>query len=279
MDRKKIVAIVAGGTMALVAAFGAVSYQAVKAQTPTTTPSAPAAGTTANNAAQPGFDRGMRGGAGVSDQDLATALGITLDKLQAAETTAQAEALKQAVADGVITQSQADQFSQNSQNGQPMRGLPFLRDSNIDYNALLAKALGISTDDLKAANQKVYFANLDTAVKNGNMTQSQADLAKANYLLTNSSKFQTAMKSAYQTAVNQAVTDGLITQAQADLILKNSSGMQFGMPGGFGGPGGPGGRGGHGGPDGWGGAPQGSSTTPANPSTAPTAAPTSGSGA
>lgn len=157
MNKKKIIAILTGGALTLATVFGVATYRVVNAQASTPTPGAP------SNSGQPGFDHGMRGG--VSDEALATALGISADQLQAAQKTATDEALQQAVADGLITQDRADQFAQNEANGQPYGRMPFLNGGSIDYNALLAKALGISTDDLQAATQKAYFASLDQTVR------------------------------------------------------------------------------------------------------------------
>ena len=260
MSRTKIISAVAAGAMVLVGIFGAVTYRVVNAQSAaaTATPSTGATTTTTN---PPVDGRGMHEG-GYTQQDLATALGITLAKLQAAEQSATTEALKQAVSAGLITQAQADQIAQNNPNGQFDGDLPFLRGSTtIDYNALLASSLGITTDQLQTARQTAYFTAIDLAVTNGTMTQAQADLAKGNFALSNNAKFQASMKTAYTAAVNQAVTDGVITQAQADQLLSNYS--AFGMgPAGFGGHGGRGGHGGGpGGPGAWGGAPQGNSTT------------------
>jgi hypothetical protein len=207
-------------------------------------------------------------GANYTEQDLATALGTTLAKLQAAEQSATTEALKEAVGAGLITQAQADQFAQRNPNGYFDDNLPFLQGSTIDYNTLLANALGISADQLQTARQTAYFAAIDLAVTNGTLTQAQADLAKGSYALSNNTKFQASMKTAYMAAVNQAVTDGTITQAQADQLLSNysnSSGM------GWGGPGGHGGMGGHGGPGGPG--PMGGAA-PGNSTTAPSGTPT-----
>jgi hypothetical protein len=268
MERKKMITFITGGALVLVSVFGAVTSQVVKAQTTTLTPAAP---TAPQAGGQPGFGRGMHGD-GATEQDLATALGITLEKLQAAEQAATTAALKQAVADGTITQAQADQFAQSGQNGHLGGGLPFLRDSSIDTNALLAKELGISTADLQAARQKATFAELDQAVIAGRMTQQQADAAKGAYTLSANAKFQAAMTSAYQAAVNQAVTDGTITQAQADQLLKNATVQNWaagGDRGGFGGRGG-----GPGGPGGQGGMNPFNGSAPANPGTAPTASPT-----
>lgn len=278
MEKKKLATILVGGALTLVTIFGAVTYQVVNAQASTPTPNTPA---TTTGSTQPGFGRGMREG-GYSEQGLATALGISLADLQTAEQTATTEALKEAVSAGLITQSQADQFAQGAQNGQHLRGLPFLGNSTIDYDALLAKALGITTEKLQSARQTAYFATLDQALTDGNMTQAQVDAAKGNYILRNNTQFQSSLKSAYETAVKQAVTDGLITQAQADALLSQASSSNFG---GWMGMGGPGGRGGHGGmgPGGPGGFDPNNGTAPNSSNnqsfTNPSSAPTTGNGA
>jgi len=208
--------------------------------------------------------QGMPGGrGGVSDADLAAALGITTDQLTAAYKTADAEAIKEAVSKGLITQAQADQMTANNTDGRHfggrMLGGP---NSGIDYNALLASALGITTDKLQAAYQQVEANRTQQAIANGTMTQAQADAIAARKALQQDTNFQSAMKSAYEAAVKQAVSSGVITQAQADALLQEASqsnGASFG----------PGFGGGHGGPD-FNGAPGGLGAP------APTAAPTSG---
>ena len=221
-----------------------------------------------------GFGRGVDGG--VTDQGLAAALGIDVTRLQAAYQTATAAALKQAVTAGLITQAQADQFTARGDVIRGPNGAEWLSANGIDYNSLLANALGVSVDKLQAAYTQAFSASVDSAVQSGAMTQTQADLAKAQFALANSSKFQSDLQAAYKSAVQQAVTDGTITQAQADQILKSGSGMGFPGLGGFGGPGG---RGGFGGGPGYG--PNGSQNGTNNPNSASPAAPTatpSGSG-
>ena len=250
---KKFIPVFLAGafTMVLVlAGLGFVAYRQVNAM---------AAPTQVRNTASIFYANAGPGAA--NDADLATALGIDATKLQEAYKAAWAEALKQAVASGKITQSQADQMAQtgNMRGFGPAGG--WLASSGIDFNALLAKQLNISTDQLTAAYAKAFTAKIDQAVKDGKMTQEQADLAKGRHSLSTNQKFQDALKAAYTAAVNQAVKDGVITQAQADQILKNStSGSGFGpfmggkggMGGGFPGMGpgmggGFGGRGRHGG--------------------------------
>ena len=253
--QKRFLSLIVVGALAAAGVFGAFVYRSVSAQAPTPTPAAPA---TPNGAApaQPGWGKGMRGGFQGANpgQQLADALGITLDKLQAAETAADAEAIKEAVAKGLLTQAQADRLSANAAKG-PRFGEfgRFGANSGIDYNALLAQALGITSDQLKTAQQKVQDDNLAAAVTSGAITQDQADLIKARQALANNSAFKNNLQSAYEAALKQAVTDGVITQAQADAILKEQSaapgfpgmGPRGGFFGGFGGPGGRG-RGGPG---------------------------------
>jgi len=172
------------------------------------------------------------------------------------------------------------------------RGLPgfdrHMFGSDIDYEALLAEALGISVEELQAAEQQAYSAALDQAVENGDLTADEAELMRAQEALKGSldqeaiqaealgmtveelqaardagtdmaalldqqgltsAEYRTALQAAYEAAIQQAVSDGVITQEQADLILDGGFGMR-GLPGlePFGRGGGPGGRGGHGGP-------------------------------
>jgi len=254
MKIRRILPFLVAGALMAVGAVGVVAYKTVKAQSPTPTPTTP----TTPQQGEPGKGslNGLRGGkgglrGGYSDTDLASALGITVEQLQAAEKTANDEALKQAVAAGLITQAQADQLSANGMGFGHFGEFGKFAASGIDYNALLAKALNISTDQLKTAQQKAYFASIDAAVSAGSLTQAQADQIKGQYLLYNNADFQSSMQSAFEAAVQKAVSSGVITQAQADSILANVqanglfNGRSFGGIHGFGG-GRHGGRGGHG---------------------------------
>ncbi len=268
MHRKKFVWFGIIGALLLGLTGGALAYYNVSAQAPTPAPNTP------DGQAQPG--KGPRGGfpGGYSEQDLGTALGIDVTTLQAAYTTANAEALKEAVSKGLITQDQADKMTAKGIDQRPLGGFGRPGTSGIDYNALLANALGISTDQLQAAYTQAFNTNLDNAVKSGTLTQAQADLEKGRNALSNNAKFQASLQSAYEAAVKQAVTDGVITQAQADQILKDQSGKGF--LGGFG-PQGLGGFSGTdgAGPHGFGGGP-GGKRSPRNPAQ-PTASPGSSS--
>jgi ribosomal protein S20 len=162
-------------------------------------------------------------------------LGITVEQLNTAFQTANQAALDQAVQKGLITQAQADELKSRGATF-PFGGRwsGWLSQNGIDYQALLADALGITVDQLNAAYITAHNAAIDQAVADGRLTQEQADLMKGEYALKNNQNFQTAMKNAFEAAVKQAVTEGVITQAQADQILANQDGM--GLRG-FGGPG------------------------------------------
>jgi|GEM_PF-963995 len=148
--------------------------------------------------------------------------------------------------------------------------------ANIDREALLADALGITVEELQAAMEKAQLAGIQQMVDDGMLTQPQADLMSAGIKLNNfidrdeltaktlgitveelqtarddgKSMFQlmndlgldpatvrTNMNTARQEAIQDAVSQGVITQDQADIILS--------LPGpGFGGPRGRGGFGG-----------------------------------
>jgi hypothetical protein len=118
--------------------------------------------------------------------------------------------------------------------------------NGIDYEALLAEALGITPEKLQEAKTQAFNASIDQAVTDGKLTQEQADLMKGRQALFSSESFRTAMQTAYEAAIKAAVSSGVITQAQADLILEQAGNRFDGMRGlgpGFGDFGGPGGFG------------------------------------
>ena len=241
MQHKKTIIVFVLGALAVAMAFGAVAYQSVFAATPTTVSSS----TTTQADLGREVGRGPMGR--YSNEDLANALGITVDELNTAYQNAYSAALEQAVLQGLITQAQADELTTNG-NVFPFgnRWDGWLTQNGIDFDIFLADELGISVNELKAAYQTAYYTNIDQAVTDGNLTQEQADLMKGQYALSKDSTFQSSMKSAYTDAVNQAVASGVITQAQADQILSKSDNMFMPGMGGWGGRGGPHGRGGNG---------------------------------
>jgi hypothetical protein len=262
MSKKVLINLLVIAALTIAGVVGVAAYQTTRA-------AAPAQGGVASGLTHDGIGRGPDG---ASDEDLANALGITTDELSAAYEKAGAAAIAQAVEKGLITQAQADELSANGK-AFPFggRGGGLLGESEIDFNALLAEALGITTDELQTARDQAEQARLDQAVADGQITQEQVDLMQGQRALYADQTFVDTMKSAFEAAVQDAVSRGVITQAQADLILEQSaSGMGvpgMRMPGMEGhGKGGP--RGGHGDWDG--GAPG------VPPADAPTTAPTTG---
>jgi hypothetical protein len=253
MSKKLVLPSLAVAVIAVITLFGVLNFSKANAQTPTETPTTTTTETTITDqdlSETQAVDGPHGGKLGYSQQDLADALGIDLTKLQAAYESANTEALKQAVEQGLITQAQADEITARGLSNGPIGGYKHLfsvddSTSSIDYNALLAKALGIATDQLSAAYQAAYTTAVGQAVADGTLTQAQADLLIGRAALAADTKFQSSIQSAYEAALQQAVTDGVITQVQADAVLQaqqSQSGRNlFDFGGGFGG------RHGHGG--------------------------------
>jgi hypothetical protein len=191
-------------------------------------------------------NRGL-GIGGPASEELAAALGISVDDLTAAYQKATEAAVQQALDEGLITQAQADLMRTGERFGMGMHfGGRMLGSSSIDFQALLADALGITVEQLEAAQQTAHEARLAQAVADGKITQEQADLMQARRRLHTNENFRSSMQSAHQAAIAQAVADGVITQEQADQMLSGEFGMGRGM-GGFGMHGGRGGMRGFGG--------------------------------
>lgn len=229
MDRKKLIPLVLAGALTLVVAVGLVTYNAVYAQTETPPSEEPS-----ENTRQP--RRALRGECigGIVNEDLAAALGIDVETLEAAQETAAQQALEQAVSEGLITQEQADRFAERG-----LRGFHFfgraLDGATIDYDALLADALGVSVEELEEAYATAFNAMLDRAVEEGVITEEQAELARARQALNNDEGFHANLQLAFEEVIQQAVKDGVITQEQADLILENMGDTGFGFGRGRGG--------------------------------------------
>ncbi len=100
-----------------------------------------------------------------------------------------------------------------------------------EYQTYLAEALGITVEELQAAQLKAQDAMLDQAVTDGALTQEQADLMKARRAFMQFYADQT--EQSVENALNAAVEAGAITQEQADLLLEQQS--QMGRRGMFGG--------------------------------------------
>jgi hypothetical protein len=165
-----------------------------------------------------GFGRHGMFGFGTSfdyDAFIADALGVSVAELQAARQAAAESALEQAVAEGFITEEQAELMKARHALMQ-----------YIDKHELLAAALGIDVADLEAARQG---------------GKSLADLLDE--LGLEAADVRDAMQAGYEDAVHQAADDGIITNVQAEEILENGftarmfgkRGGGFSQRGGFGG--------------------------------------------
>lgn len=165
---------------------------------------------------------------GASDDELAAALGISAEELETAYDKANDAALDRAVAEGLITEAQANDLREGGDSF-PFGGFwkGWLGEQGIDYQSLLAESLGISISDLDQAYAQAFYTRIDEEVSSGDLTVEEGDLIKGQYALYNSESFQTAMQSAYQAAIQQAVEDGVITQSQAEQILENSASGTF----------------------------------------------------
>ncbi|MDR3577642.1 MAG: hypothetical protein P4L50_27570 [Anaerolineaceae bacterium] len=227
-------------TMASIFLMSFANVSPVFAQTPlpSATPSAPAA----SPSATPGTNR-----ANLISQlqaffynDLASQLGVTVDKLKAAITTAIQDTLGKAVSNGAISQSQADQakskLAQNQTNGNfpgfgMFGGFGFGGRGGFrgGFNNLLnqteiAKALGIS------------LTTLQSDLKAG---QTLTDIAKAQNM--DYATFKAAVMGDAKTTLDAAVKSNTITAAQEQTELSRLStildniatqkGGRFGMPG------------------------------------------------
>jgi hypothetical protein len=187
--------------------------------------------------------------AGETMQEIIESQGFTLEEWQAAMDAARADALAQAVADGVITQEQADAIAERGNGrgdfgpGGKMDGMGAM---NEYFAPILEEVLGMTPQDLMSRLQAGETFE-DILAEQGLTTEA----------------FQAQITAAANDAVAQAVADGSITQEQADNILAKLAewdGTGFPLGGGRPGGRGPGGRG----PGGFG--PGGSDTAPATDS-------------
>jgi hypothetical protein len=155
-----------------------------------------------------GFGMGGRFGFGTSfdyDAFMADALGVTIAELQAARQVANAAALDQAVAEGYLTEEQAELMEARQALMQ-----------FIDMDEILATALGISEDDLTAARQegKSMFSLLE-----------ELDL--------DAGDVHDAMQSVYKQVIEKGIEEGVITESQAKQLQNGSfGGRGFGWFGG-----------------------------------------------
>ena len=173
----------------------------------------------------------------------AEALGITIDELNAAREAAYLKAVDQALSEGLITESQAEMLKERDRGvlgrGFMLGGL-FIPKDAIDYQALLAKELNISVEELQSARERASELAIQAKIDSGLITEEQAELFKAKEALKgyidresiftdvtglSREEFQSTMKEAYEAAIDAAVADGIITQEQAELLLNPEFGF------------------------------------------------------
>ena len=239
--RSSLFAIVTMASILLMG-FAGVSPVLAQNQQPSATPPAPAT-PAGSPSATPGINKANL----ISElqsfffNDLATQLGVTVDKLKAAITTAIQDTLGKAVSNGTITQSQADQaksrLAQNQNNGNfpgfgmfggfgpgGMRGGFRGGFHNLLNQTEIAKALGISQSTLQSDLQA---------------GQTLTDIAKAQNM--DYATFKATVLADAKTTLDAAVKNNTITAAQEQTELSNLSttldniatqkGGKFGMPG------------------------------------------------
>ncbi|MCA9865842.1 MAG: hypothetical protein KIS95_04210 [Anaerolineae bacterium] len=235
MIRNKLMISVLGGVMA-VGLLGSTAVSFAQTDLPATT----------SAASLVLIHNGGLGGLSDRDQSLADALGIDLEALQTAQQAARIAMIDQAVADGLLTEAQGEQMK--------LLGGGFGRGGRFGYDEdqYLADALGISVEELQAAELSSYATELAAAVEAGTITQDEADLMLARRAVQNyvdQDALNSAAQAVHEDALAAAVADGAITQAQADALLAQFATQSFGFGphDGFGGHGGRGGRGGPGG--------------------------------
>lgn len=248
-NNKKFFLIVAGG-LVMVLAFSLVAFAPIDAASAATPE-----GDGYNHGRGPGGFRPGRSGPG-GEEALAEALGISVEELQVAHETVQAEMLEQAVAEGKLTQEQADQLKTRGTWGR--RGqLALMKGVAESY---LADALGISVEELQTARESVKASAIQQALEDGKITEEQVAMMEARQALQNyltkdeiaakalgitleeleaaredgqrlpdlmeelgieADDFETNLEALREDVLQQAVQDGVITQEQADLMLEN----------------------------------------------------------
>jgi len=139
------------------------------------------------------------------DAHLADALGISADELAEAREAAKDAAIEQALADGKITEEQVEMMEARQ-----------ALQSYMEKDEMIAKALGITVDDLGVAKEDGLRI---------------PDLIEE--LGIEREEFEANLQTIREDTLQQAVEDDVITQEQADQMLENDLSSKRG-PGGHG---------------------------------------------
>ena len=192
--------LMAGG-LAVLVVTGGLMLAAVPAfaQADDAEPAQPALGWMPRGFGERGHGEGAFGGhrggeRGASQAAVAEELGIPVEELEAAHQAVRKQVLADAVAEGRITQEQADL----------MTAANSLR-SYLDREEILAQALGLSIEEVTAAREAGTLRELTGEI--------------------NREEMRTRMQVAADAVVAQAVADGVITQEQADLLEEANKGF------------------------------------------------------
>lgn len=170
----------------------------------------------------------------------------------------------------VTTAEAAITYTNVHRGGPGLPGGRLFPGADIDYNALLAEALGITVDELEAAQQKADQAAIDLAVEQGMLTEDEAALIKARNLAKDAidpqalkaealgmtadelqaaldegksqqdlltekdltpAAYREAYQAAYEKAIQTLVDQGVITAEQAELLIDQPFIRQDGLLG------------------------------------------------
>lgn len=147
---------------------------------------------------------------------LAANLGVSRDALDSALTDTALEMVDKAVADGKITQDEADNIKERINSSEfPPFGFKLGFGHGFEMGFDRGFHIGVKLDDL-ANFLGVDIATIHEGMKNG---QSLGQIAEANG--KSRDELKAHLTSNVEEKLSQAVTDGNITQAQADEKLQN----------------------------------------------------------
>lgn len=160
------------------------------------------------------------GGTTGRGEELATALGITVDELTTAWKKAFTAAVDDALKAGYITVSQAETLKAGDSRFRSLyRYLDETARAEFERDTYLAEALGISVEDLQNAYEAAKQAKTDQMIADGKLTEEQAALQAALQALKDSDTFTENLKEAIAEALGAEVRAGTLTQEQADLLI------------------------------------------------------------
>ncbi len=144
--------------------------------------------------------------AGMTLPELAEESGVDIAEVEAAVEAVKEDAVNQALADGTITEEQAEQIlSGEGRQGKGGRGGHGLLQEIVDEDAMktaVADVLGITVEELEAAKEE--GTRLPELAEELGVEMADVEAAK---------------QAVIEDAVNQAVEDGTITEEQAEQIL------------------------------------------------------------